>query len=53
MLPPLLAMAVNTADHEVYLVTAEFDEQPPAQGQTRSRRTMKPGSFTLLVVGEK
>lgn len=46
-------MAVNAADHQVYLVTAEFDEQPPAQGQTRPRRTMKPGSFTLLVVGEK
>ena len=46
-------MALNTVDHQVYLVTAEFDEQPPAAGQTRPRRTMKPGSFTLLVVGEK
>ncbi len=46
-------MAINAADHQVYLVTAEFDEQPPVQGQTRPRRTMKPGSFTLLVVGEK
>lgn len=46
-------MALNAAEHQVYLVTAEFDEQPPAAGQTRPRRTMKPGSFTLLVVGEK
>lgn len=46
-------MALNTVDHQVYLVTAEFDEQPPAAGQGRPRRTMKPGSFTLLVVGEK
>jgi DNA-binding beta-propeller fold protein YncE len=46
-------MAVNAAEHQVYLVTAEFDEQPPAVGQTRPRRTMKPGTFTLLVVGEK
>ena len=46
-------MALNTVDHQVYLVTAEFDEQPPAAGQARPRRTMKPGSFTLLVVGEK
>jgi len=46
-------MALNAVDHQVYLVTAEFDEQPPAAGQTRPRRTMKPGSFTLLVVGEK
>lgn len=46
-------MALNAVDHQVYLVTAEFDEQPPAAGQTRPRRSMKPGSFTLLVVGEK
>ncbi|MDG0831671.1 YncE family protein [Pelomonas saccharophila] len=46
-------MALDAAQHRVYLVTAEFDEQPAAPGQTRPRRTMKPGSFTLLVVGEK
>jgi len=46
-------MAVNAVEHQVYLVTAEFDEQPPAPGQTRPRRTMKPGTFSLLVVGEK
>lgn len=46
-------MAVNPHNHEVYLVTAEFDEQPPAEGQTRPRRTMKPGSFTLLVMSQK
>ena len=46
-------MALNPVEHQVYLVTAEFDEQPPAAGQTRPRRVMKPGSFTLLVVGEK
>ncbi len=44
-------MALDTNTHDIYLVTAEFDEQPPAEGQTRPRRTMKPGSFTLLVVG--
>jgi len=46
-------MALNPNSHEVYLVTAEFDEQPPAEGQTRPRRTMKPGSFTLLVMEKK
>jgi hypothetical protein len=46
-------MAVNTNNHDVYLVTAEFDEQPPAESQTRPRRTMKPGTFTLLVMGKK
>jgi DNA-binding beta-propeller fold protein YncE len=46
-------MAVNPSNHEVYLVTAEIEEQPPAEGQTRPRRTMKPGSFTLLVMAKK
>ena len=46
-------MALNPKTHDVYLVSAEFDEAPPAAGQTRPRRTMKPGSFTLLVMGEK
>jgi DNA-binding beta-propeller fold protein YncE len=45
-------MALDTNTHDVYLVTAEIDEQPPAEGQTRPRRTMKPGTFTLLVVGK-
>ncbi len=46
-------MALNPDNHDVYLVTAEFDEAPPAAGQTRPRRVMKPGSFVLLVVSEK
>jgi DNA-binding beta-propeller fold protein YncE len=46
-------MAVNPNSHEVYLVTAEIEEQPPAEGQTRPRRTMKPGTFTLLVMSKK
>src|SRR5215471_10397163 len=36
-------MALNPGNHDVYLVTAEFEEAPPAEGQTRPRRTMKPG----------
>jgi DNA-binding beta-propeller fold protein YncE len=46
-------MALNTNNHEVYLVTAEIQELPPAEGQTRPRRTMKPGTFTLLVMTKK
>jgi DNA-binding beta-propeller fold protein YncE len=46
-------MALNPSNHEVYLVTAEFEEAPPAEGQTRPRRTMKPGTFTLLVMARK
>jgi DNA-binding beta-propeller fold protein YncE len=46
-------MTLNPQTHQVYLVTAEFDEAPAAAGEKRGKRTMKPGSFTLLVVGEK
>ena len=46
-------MALNPNNHEIYLVTAEIEEQPPAEGQTRPRRTMKPGTFTLLVMTKK
>ncbi len=45
-------MALNTNNHDVYLVAAEYDEAPAVDGQ-RPRRTMRPGSFTLLVMGEK
>jgi DNA-binding beta-propeller fold protein YncE len=46
-------MALDTNNHDVYLVTAEIEEKPPAEGQTRPQRSMKPGSFTLLVMGKK
>lgn len=46
-------MALDTNNHDVYLVTAEIEEQPPAEGQTRPRRSMKPGTFTLLVMEKK
>ena len=43
-------MTLDTANHEVYLVTAEIEEAPPAKEGERPRRSMKPGSFTLLVM---
>ena len=46
-------MALDTSNHDVYTVAAEIEEAPPAEGQQRPRRTMKPGTFTLLVVGKK
>lgn len=46
-------MALDTNNHDVYEVTAEIEEAPPAKEGERPRRTMKPGSFTLLVVGKK
>jgi DNA-binding beta-propeller fold protein YncE len=45
-------MTLNTANHDVYLVTAEIEEAPAKEGE-RPRRSMKPGTFTLLVLGKK
>jgi YVTN family beta-propeller protein len=46
-------MALDTTNHDVYEVTAEIEEAPPAKEGERPRRTMKPGTFTLLVVGKR
>jgi DNA-binding beta-propeller fold protein YncE len=46
-------MALDPKSHNLYLVTAEIEEQPPAEGQTRPRRSMKPGTFQMMVVGSK
>ena len=46
-------MALNPKNHDIYLVSAEYDEAPAVDGQQRLRRTMKPDTFTLLVMGEK
>lgn len=43
-------MALDTNNHDVYLVTAEIEEAPPAKEGERPRRSMKPGTFTLLVM---
>jgi DNA-binding beta-propeller fold protein YncE len=51
--PGARTLAFNPVDRQVYLVTAEFDTLPAASSAARPRRTMKPGSFTLLVVGER
>lgn len=46
-------MALDTRNHRVYEVTAEIEETPPAKEGERPRRSIKPGSFTLLAVGRK
>jgi YVTN family beta-propeller protein len=46
-------MTLNASNHDVYTVAAEFEEAPPAREGERPRRTMKPGTFTLLVLGKK
>lgn len=43
-------MTVNAANHEVYVVSAEFDEAPAVPGQARGRRTVRPGTFTVYVL---
>lgn len=45
-------MALNPKNHEVYLVAAEIEQAPPEKAGERPRRTMKPGSFTLLVMAK-
>ena len=46
-------MALNTNNHDVYLVTADIEVTPPAAGEQRPRRSMRPGSFTVLVMSQK
>ncbi len=46
-------MALNPGNHEVYLVTAEFEDAPPAANGQRTRPAMKPGTFMLLVMAKK
>ncbi|HET9183942.1 MAG TPA: YncE family protein [Candidatus Angelobacter sp.] len=43
-------MALNPKNHDIYLVTADITVTPPAKEGERPHRTMKPGSFTLLVM---
>jgi YVTN family beta-propeller protein len=43
-------MALDTTNHDVYLVTAEMEEAPPEKQGDRPRRSMKAGTFTLLVM---
>src|SRR5436305_12155873 len=46
-------MALDTTNHDVYLVTAEIEEAPPPKEGERPRRNMKPGTSRLLVMGKK
>lgn len=46
-------LALNPDNHHVYLVSAEFDDVAATAAESRPRRVMRPGSFVLLVMGEK
>lgn len=46
-------LALNPENHDVYLVSADFEEATPAMGQQRARRIVKPNTLTLLVVSTR
>lgn len=45
-------MAFDPATKKVFLPAAEFDVVPAAEPGGKAKRTMKPGSFAVLVVGK-
>ncbi len=50
--PSAKTMAFDPKTKKVFLPAAEFTETPPAQPGGRPTRTMKPGSFVVLVVSK-
>ena len=43
-------MAVNPINHDIYLVSAEFDEPAASASAPKARKTIKPGTVVLLVM---
>ena len=50
--PSAKTMAFDPKTKKIYLTAAEFNEAPPAEAGQRPRRTVKPGTFVVLVVGK-
>lgn len=50
--PSARTMAFDTKTRRVFLSAAEYEEKPPAAPGGRPQRTVKPGSFVVLVVGK-
>ncbi|MDX6498620.1 MAG: hypothetical protein QOG23_1880 [Blastocatellia bacterium] len=50
--PSAKTMAFDPKTKKIFLPAAEYTETPPAQPGGRPGRTMKPGSFTVLVVSK-
>jgi len=50
--PSAKTMAFDPKTKKIFLPAAEFTESAPAQPGGRPTRTMKPGSFTVLVVAK-
>jgi len=45
-------MAFDPKTKKIFLPAAEFDEAPASDPSKRPRRTVKPGTFVVLVVGK-
>ena len=45
-------LALDPKTKKIYLPAAEYDQTPAADGAKRGGRTVRPGSFVLLVVGQ-
>jgi DNA-binding beta-propeller fold protein YncE len=50
--PSARTMAFDPKTKKIFLPAAEYTETPPAQPGGRPTRTMKPGSFGVVVVGK-
>ena len=50
--PSARTMAFDQKTKKIFLSAAEYTETPPATAGGRPQRTMKPGSFVVLVVGK-
>jgi DNA-binding beta-propeller fold protein YncE len=50
--PSAKTMAFDPKTKKIFLPAAEYTETPPAQPGGRPTRTMKPGSFAVVVVGK-
>jgi DNA-binding beta-propeller fold protein YncE len=50
--PSAKTMAFDVKTKKVFLPAAEYEEAPASDPSKRARRSVKPGSFVLLVVGK-
>ena len=50
--PSAKTMALDPKTKRIYLPAAEYDEAPAASPGERPRRSVKPGTFVVLVVGK-
>jgi DNA-binding beta-propeller fold protein YncE len=50
--PSAKTMALDPKTRKIYLSAAEYEEVPSSDPAKRPQRTVKPGSFVVLVVGK-